>query len=377
MVLALGVLEKTHIMTLQVDSKYIDSVASLCNGSLSNIALIQTLWSGYGACFRALLSPQPTSNPPTHDSKIASPLKIVAKCATPPSVMHHPRGWNGLTGHKRKLSSFANENSFYRHLQPYTNSSCIVPKCIAEKRFGENTVLVMEDLASLGFTETTDTLSIEQAHVVLRWLGEFHAQFLGSKSQIAHQKINVWDEGSYWHLGTRQDEYNAMAQSPLKSAAHKIAHALSSASYQTLIHGDAKVANFCFTQQYDACAGIDFQYVGFGVGVKDVAYFLGSALSTDDQKHYTQACLTVYFDALKDAYLSRVAKASKTSSNTSRLSYLPPSSHICIDSVIVQWHELYSFACADFHRFLSGWSPQHWKIDEQLQIQTKKTLSML
>jgi thiamine kinase-like enzyme len=166
----------------------------------------------------------------------------------------------------------------------------------------------MEDLASVGFTETTDKLSVDQAKVVLRWLGAFHARFLGQQGAIKQRKIKIWDEGSYWHLGTREDEYNAMEESPLKQAAFKIAKSLSNATYQTVIHGDAKVANFCFTQSYNACAAVDFQYVGFGVGVKDVAYFIGSALSEDDQKHYTENCLSVYFEALKEAFLLRDAQ---------------------------------------------------------------------
>jgi hypothetical protein len=367
-------------MNAKVDSRFIQIVESACHGKLSDVEIIQTLWSGYGVCFRALLSKSGDSSQlqdiTNHEKASKGPLRIVAKCASPPNERHHPRGWNGRKGHVRKLASFAFEVDFYRHLQPLTTDHCKVPQCIAVNQCDDNTVLVMEDLASVGFTETTDKLSVDHAKVVLRWLGAFHARFLGQQGAIKQRKIKIWDEGSYWHLGTREDEYNAMDESPLKQAAFKIAKSLSNATYQTVIHGDAKVANFCFTQSYNACAAVDFQYVGFGVGVKDVAYFIGSALSEDDQKHYTENCLSVYFEALKEAFLLRDAQETDSLSQSLQPSF-QVCSKMCIEEVIAEWRELYSFACADFHRFLAGWSPQHWKINEQLQLQTNKALKRI
>ena len=48
-----------------------------------------------------------------------------------------------------------------------------------------------------------------------------------------------------------------------------------------------------------------------------------------------------------------------------------------IDRIIREWRYLYPFACADFYRFLAGWSPEHWKIDEELQYQTEIALEAL
>ena len=52
---------------------------------------------------------------------------------------------------------------------------------------------------------------------------------------------------------------------------------LRSCPFRTLVHGDAKVANFCFDPARPAVAAVDFQYVGGGVGVQDLAYLLISA----------------------------------------------------------------------------------------------------
>ena len=158
-----------------------------------------------------------------------------------------------------------------------------------------------------------------------------------------------------------------MPDSRLKQSARAIANRLANARYQTVIHGDAKVANFCFTPDYAACAAVDFQYVGHGIGVKDVAYFLGSALPTQAQITHRDALLGTYFGALESALNTRLSTGNPLCSFD----------RDDIKHVIEEWKTLYPFACADFYRFLSGWSPTHWKIDEELQYQTDIALSAL
>ena len=93
--------------------------------------------------------------------------------------------------------------------------------------------------------------------------------------------IGLWECGSYWHLGTRPDELAALEDGPLKTTAPLIDQALRQSQFQTIIHGDAKLANFCFARHHNTANGstvaaVDFQYVGAGCGIKDVTYFLGS-----------------------------------------------------------------------------------------------------
>ena len=52
--------------------------------------------------------------------------------------------------------------------------------------------------------------------------------------------------------------------------------------FKTIVHGDAKLANFCFSHDLSNVAAVDFQYVGGGCGMKDVAYFLGSCLNDQE-----------------------------------------------------------------------------------------------
>ena len=80
---------------------------------------------------------------------------------------------------------------------------------------------------------------------------------------------------------------------------------LSAAKYQSLVHGDAKLANFCFTANGERVAVLDFQYVGGGCGMKDVAYFVGSCLDEASCEKREDAILDTYFASLGEALARR------------------------------------------------------------------------
>ena len=154
--------------------------------------------------------------------------------------------------------------------------------------------------------------------------------------------------GTYWHLDTRPDELAALDDVELKRAAAQIDQQLRMARYQTFVHGDAKLANFCFfddqiSDKGEQVAAVDFQYVGGGCGMKDVAYFIGSCLNETDCARYESVLLDYYFSELGDALKMR-------------------NSSIKFEAVEQEWRTLYPVAWTDFHRFVKGWSPGHWKI---------------
>ena len=190
------------------------------------------------------------------------------------------------------------------------------------------------------------SLSVSEATVCLEWLAGFHACF------FAQAPDGLWPIGTYWHLDTRTDEYDSMADGELKSSAHRLDTLLNNCEYQCLVHGDAKVANFCFSEDKRAVAAVDFQYVGGGVGIKDVVYFLGSCLHENDIEKQEAQLLSVYFTALKK-HLS--------ASHSSAL----------VEQVEQSWMRLYAIAWTDFYRFLEGWMPGHTKINRY----TKKLAS--
>ena len=106
---------------------------------------------------------------------------------------------------------------------------------------------------------------------------------------------------------------------------------------------------------------------------------MGSALTTQEQQEHRKALLDTYFNELEIALLARLSEKehhcdfthSDGSLNNDTLTYND------VVQVIKEWKDLYSFACADFYRFLAGWSPEHWKIDQELQHQTDIALAKL
>jgi len=139
-----------------------------------------------------------------------------------------------------------------------------------------------------------------------------------------------------------------MQHHDLKSAAHNIDKTLNSARYQTFIHGDAKLANFCFSNDDSSVAAVDFQYIGGGCGIKDIAYFLGSCLDDEQCSSCIPELLDIYFNYLKQAINMR-------------------HSNIDIDALETEWRNLFAIAWTDFYRFLDGWMPGHWKINRYTQ----------
>lgn len=303
--------------------------------SLGDVELLQQLWSGYGQCFRFRCA------------RFAAPL--VAKVIGPPASLSHPKGWSNPHSHSRKLTSYAVEQRFYQHNQALPGGPTM-PALIHTACDGDKRLLVMSDLDHAGFARRCETLQIAEARTVLTYLADFHGWFL------RRPVTDLWPRGTYWHLPTRQAEWQAMPNGPLKARAGALHQALAAAPFQTVVHGDAKVANFCFRPDMQACAAVDFQYVGQGTGVQDVAYFLGSALSLEDLQCATPALLDHYFNALHQALSG---------------------SAICAQQVEAAWRPLFAVACADFHRFLAGWSPQHWKINDWLKAHSDEGLARL
>jgi len=144
----------------------------------------------------------------------------------------------------------------------------------------------------------------------------------------------------------------------LRDAAPILDSMLNNCHYKSLIHGDAKLANFCFANDGSAVAAVDFQYVGGGCGMKDVAYLLGSCLSDREHKAYENDLLDYYFTVLKQAL-------------TRHASTLDPA------ALEIEWRSLLPVAQADFYRFLVGWMPTHWKINDYTKRITMQVLESL
>jgi hypothetical protein len=314
--------------------KNIESIILSCTNSKSLLSeeLIQNLWSGYGKLLRVKT-----------DKK-----SVIIKKIKFPSKLDHPRGWNSETSHNRKIKSYLVEMNWYKNFN-HNLLNAYTPRYIISGQVNDIQYLILEDLADKCFIPKS-TITWEEIKRCLKWLAIFHSRNLGANTE------GLWDIGTYWHLDTRLDELDALTDKDLKISAKKINLKLNDAKFQTIVHGDAKLTNFLFSPE--AVSAVDFQYVGGGVGVKDLSYFLSSIYSNDKIIKNEEECINYYFQEFKHS-----------------LSLFHPSVEASL--VELEWRELYPFAAVDFYRFLRGWSPNHQKLNSYSENLIKQVLKCI
>ena len=291
--------------------------------SIVSIDEIQPLWNNYGSLLRILL--RGSSNFKT----------VILKLIQIPTELKHPKGFANNLSNQRKICSYEVEECWYnRFNDSVALSESPTPTCIDTWQTEDGTCILLEDLNNRGYSNRLYHCTRDNITTVIRWLANFHASHLNASA------IGLWKCGTYWHLATRPDELNTIQGTRLHRFASFIDARLNTARFQTIIHGDAKLANFCFNQSGDAVAAVDFQYVGRGCGMKDLAYFISSCMTETEAKQSESFVLKVYFDFLQAALKE---------------------SDIDDQALETEWRSLYPVAVADFQRFILGWSPSHFK----------------
>jgi len=170
--------------------------------------------------------------------------------------------------------------------------------------------------------EKRAALTSTQALSALDWLSNFHGFWWSRVKDFKHDNLvlppleqlkhpdstkkSIWLNGGYTYLATRQNEYHNLVEDsdsewsealtqPIddqnRSIAELVATFLSPSPspsaqtpiepYQTLIHGDVKSENLFTSAAGDAVAFYDFQYVGLGLGVCDLAKFFTCSVPLD------------------------------------------------------------------------------------------------
>jgi hypothetical protein len=315
-------------------------ILKTCNASsIENSECVQELWSGYGTITRYTLN----------NSKWPS---IIVKHISIPQKIKHPRNWNSDKGHNRKLKSYKVESAWYQFYATQCNNQCRIPHCLAVNKINDDVVIILEDLNTSGFNNRPENITWQEVNSCLHWLANFHATFMNKSPD------KLWKVGTYWHLDTRPDELNTLTDTTLKKSAGKIDQMLKKSPFQTLVHGDAKLANFCFSPDGTSVAAVDFQYVGGGCGMKDIAYFIGSCYNEVECEQLENQILDTYFGYLKTALRNN-------------------QSPLDLNTLESNWRALYPVAWTDFHRFLKGWSPDHWKLTSYSERLAKETITNL
>ena len=302
-------------------------------------SVIQSLWSGYGSIkkYELLGCDYPT---------------VIVKHVKPDQGAH-PRGWNTDLSHQRKLKSYQVELHWYESRNQFSKALYArVPFCFAAKNEDNEVLMVLEDLDASGFDRRKSFVNEKEWQACVRWLAAFHAENLNASIS------GLWETGTYWHLETRPDELDRMDDPSLKKAASSIDRKLKDSEFLTLVHGDAKLANFCFNADGSKVAAVDFQYVGGGCGMKDLAYFVGSCFRDEEAEEMEEAVLDYYFIQIS----LHLAKGRSV---------------ILGEELEKDWRPLYRVAWADFHRFMKGWSPGHWKLSDYSERVTREVIRNL
>ena len=302
-----------------MDLDWISRVAG--GGTARRGARLQSLWGGYGEILRVEIVGGGVES-------------VIIKCVRPP-----PRGGRGESdvSDARKRRSYEVERSFYERFAPRCPESCRVPRLLGSRAArasgGRDAewVFVLEDLDGAGYPERRRSADGDTLDRCLGWLAAFHATFFAAPPD------GLWATGTYWHLATRREELENVAQA-VRALAPRIDAKLASCVHRTFVHGDAKLANFCFARD-GRVAAVDFQYVGGGCGMKDVAYLVSG--EPDEAR-----AVDAYFAHLRRELAARAIDAG---------------------AVETEWRALYPFACADFYRFLAGWAPGHFARDRHAQ----------
>jgi thiamine kinase-like enzyme len=324
-----------------MNSSFFISICKATGASrIKHSRVIQPLWSGYGTIERCELD----------GGEHAS--VVVKHVCWPQKNANGKMGGNSSIGHKRKVRSYRVEMAFYDQYSKLCTNDCRVPHCLHMETVQGESLLVLEDLHQAGFTHRKSSLSMKEMEPCIKWLAEFHAVFMNKVPQ------NLWHTGTYWHLATRPDELRQMDDDALRRAAPAIDALLCASPYQTFVHGDAKLSNFCFTPNGRQVAAVDFQYVGGGCGIKDLVYLAGSCMYDEQCEKFESDIKGVYFAALQKALLRN-------------------HSEFKIEDVRASWEPLYEVAWADFHRFLKGWALERYAKDSYSERVCRRVLEQL
>ncbi|KAJ3116145.1 hypothetical protein HK100_001143 [Physocladia obscura] len=227
---------------------------------------VAQLWDGYGTIVRRRYK-HLLAEPPRFLHTVVKTIKLPAKKSKPSQSS------------TRKLISYAVERFFYSWLE---NSSIMFPYSFRTAKIYDigDEYLILEDLVAAGYARSFDSAlsDTREIYAVLKWLAEFHAYFWGIQVGATPQTMEssfkcadgVWETGSYWYLATRQSEFESLT-SEWKALGLKVDELIEAIpdKFKTVIHGDAKTEN-CLINETGDVALYDFQYVGYGSGMKDV-----------------------------------------------------------------------------------------------------------
>ncbi|KAE8248740.1 hypothetical protein A4X13_0g5495 [Tilletia indica] len=393
----------------------------VADAQISNLREIATLWAGYGSiiCVDLKLS---------KEREDQGQRRFILKVINPPQAELSDGGQGPDEGHLRKLLSYRVEANFYRGLGrsllkssicgPHSSISTLHSALNASlpssqmdgtsSQDGKSSIqaILLDDIRDVGFPhlaeEMRGTLNQDQTKAALRWLAHFHAHFAGylpsqpsdecppplkawskSSSSSSWNGNGVWQIGGYSYVETRLTELEQIPDNSIWARLGlkgELAYAIdwnlssegspSGMAGQTLIHGDVKSANLAFSQDGHRAAAYDFQFVGRGVGVTDLAKFLTTSVSAATMNKEGEDTLLRYYH---DQFISAVKAEpeplwTRTGDTTSLLESRRAASEYSFEDFLVHW----DLAVLSWQRFQAGWGA--WGNVQWTQTRAKQIL---
>jgi len=236
-----------------------------------------------------------------------------------------PESFKDAEHFNRTKTAYEVEIAFYHYLmdQDLPPLKARVPEMLYSELHLDSFFLVLEDLrGGEGLDKPRgcqkQELNSEETKLALDWLASFHTSFLG----VQNLPDVLWPKGTYWSLEKRKTEFERMTlewnrtcesfrdvyptifTSPkIKDLAFRLQCIAADLDmllkptdeYKTLVHGDFKTANLFFSSQ--GVAACDFQWIGEGLGVKDLIYLLYSSVSPHTVLTQEDEFLQYYYNA--------------------------------------------------------------------------------
>ncbi|KAF4121896.1 Pfam:DUF227 [Geosmithia morbida] len=273
---------------------------------------LQTLWAGYGYICAVTARASTDAAAQKLDSlcrlqsagTTGTTYRLILKLISP------PRDGRADEGHLRKMLSYEVEQYFYDQVVPRLSADQVgVAQRLASTRDRQT-----DELAGLTATLMTDlrpeypvagekraVLQPVQVTAALEWLARFHGASWAwlpdgdldkyvlpplEEASREDRGSKTWLNGGYTYLATRRSEYQSLVDdedsewcealcTPVRgsSVAEMAAELLKpqGRDIESYIHGDVKSENLFTTQDGTRVAFFDFQYVGLGLGVCDLA----------------------------------------------------------------------------------------------------------
>ena len=211
---------------------------------------------------------------------------------------------------------FVIEAAFYRDVAPGLNIP--LPKCFYASEDGKYGVVILENMTARGctFAHPKYAMSVDQAAIVLDILAELHGRTWGWRtdrfpwlqlgSPSGRVGVSAMGEGDRYDALCARPEVSQFLPADYRdrdrtmAALRRLWSNDDKRSELSLGHGDPHIGQVYF-EPGGAPGLLDWQSVGMMPGMKDVAYFLGGAVSVADRRAHERDLLAGYLSTLHDS----------------------------------------------------------------------------